>query len=77
MPGMFLAKGQPKSLYRPGSSTDVLVFQKEKITFCEDIVSNMYRVDAHSRFSKGFQRPLVETEVDVRSTVAHRRMKNE
>ena len=26
--GMFLEKGQPKSLYRPGSSTDVLIFQQ-------------------------------------------------
>jgi hypothetical protein len=26
-PGMLLRRGQPKSLYRPGSSTDVVVFQ--------------------------------------------------
>jgi phosphatidylserine decarboxylase len=72
-PGMILEKGQPKSLYRPGSSVDVLVFQKNKIDFCSDIISNMYRTDAQSRFSKGFGRPLVETEVAVRSTIAFRR----
>jgi phosphatidylserine decarboxylase len=72
-PGMFLKKGQPKSLYRPGSSTDVLVFQKDKIKFCEDIVRNMFRMDANSRFSSGFGRPLVETSVVVRSAVACRR----
>jgi phosphatidylserine decarboxylase len=72
-PGMVLEKGQPKSLYRPGSSVDVLIFQKDKIQFCPDIVSNMYRIDAQSRFSLGFGQPLVETEVDVRSTIAFRR----
>jgi phosphatidylserine decarboxylase len=73
IPGMILEKGQPKSLYRPGSSVDVLVFQKNKIQFSPDIVSNMYRSDAQSRFSMGFGQPLVETEVDVRSTIAFRR----
>ncbi len=71
--GMFLSKGQPKSLYRPGSSTDVIVFQKNKIKFCDDIINNMYRMDARSRFSQGFGRPLVETSVTVRSTIAYRR----
>jgi phosphatidylserine decarboxylase len=73
-PGMFLEKGRPKSLYRPGSSTDVLIFQKDKIRFCNDIVKNMYRMDAKSRFSQGFGRPLVETSVAVRSAIAYRRM---
>lgn len=72
--GKFLAKGRPKSLYRPGSSTDVLIFQKNKIKFCDDIISNMHRMDAQSRFSKGFGRPLVETEVVVRSTIGCRRL---
>jgi phosphatidylserine decarboxylase len=72
-PGMILEKGQPKSLYRPGSSVDVIVFQKNRIQFCPDIISNMYRTDAQSRFSMGFGQPLVETEVDVRSTIAFRR----
>lgn len=68
--GMFLRKGQPKSLYRPGSSTDVLIFQKGKVRFSEDIVRNMYNRKAESRFSKGFGEPLVETEVKVRSVIA-------
>lgn len=72
-PGMIIEKGQPKSLYRPGSSVDVLVFQKDKINFCPDIISNMYRSDAQSRFSKGFGQPLVETDVAVRSNIAFRR----
>jgi phosphatidylserine decarboxylase len=70
--GMILEKGQPKSLYRPGSSVDVLLFEKGKITFGPDIVANLHRVDAVSRFSLGFGRPLVETEVLVRSAIGHR-----
>lgn len=72
-PGMFLKKGQPKSLYRPGSSVDVVIFQEGRVEFCRDILANMYHNGASSRFSKGFGRPLVETEVAVRSQIASRR----
>jgi phosphatidylserine decarboxylase len=72
VPTMFIEKGCPKSLYRPGSSVDVLIFQKEQVVFSEDIVANMYRSDAKSRFSEGFGRPLVETDVQVRSEIARK-----
>jgi phosphatidylserine decarboxylase len=65
--GMFLLKGQPKSLYRPGSSTDILIFQKDRIDFARDILENMNHLGASSRFSHGFQKPLVETNIRVRS----------
>jgi phosphatidylserine decarboxylase len=68
--GMFLSRGQAKSLYRPGSSTDILIFQKGRIAFAEDLVSNRFRADVSSRFSLGFGRPLVETDVKVRSPIA-------
>jgi phosphatidylserine decarboxylase len=71
-PGLFLKKGQPKSLYRPGSSVDVLIFQNNKVKFCEDIVSNMHSTLATTRFSKVFCRPVVETDVKVRSRIATR-----
>jgi len=67
--GMFLEKGCPKSLYRPGSSTDVLIFQKNKIRFCEDIIANMRHQGACSRYSAGFGAQLVETDVQVRSLI--------
>jgi phosphatidylserine decarboxylase len=67
--GMFLAKGQPKSLFRPGSSTIVLFFEKNRIQFSDDIIRNMHRPDVISRFSKGFGKPLVETDVNVRSEI--------
>jgi phosphatidylserine decarboxylase len=68
-PGMFLERGCPKSLYRPGSSTDVLLFEHGRILFDKDLIRNQNRPDAQSRFSQGFGRPLVETEVTVRSRI--------
>ncbi len=69
-PGMFVAKGQPKSLYRPGSSTDILLFQKGRVCFADDLVEKARRSDVTSRFSIGFGQPLVEVEVRVRSLLA-------
>ena len=69
-PGMFLHKGQPKSLYRPGSSTDILLFEKGRVCFAGDLLEKGSRTDVHSRFSLGFGRPLVEVEVQARSLIA-------
>ena len=71
-PGMTLKKGQPKSLFRPGSSTIVLIFEKDRIRFSEDLFRNMFRRNVSSRFSKGFGMPLVETDVRVRSEIGRR-----
>ena len=71
-PGMLLCRGAPKSLYRPGSSTDVLLFQRERVEFAADLVANL-NAAAQSRFSQGFGQPLVETDVKVRSRIALRR----
>ncbi len=68
--GMFLRAGAPKSLYRPGSSTDVLIFEPGRIRFDEDLRMNQMRAGVHSRFASGFGKPLVETEVQVRSPIA-------
>jgi phosphatidylserine decarboxylase len=67
--GMLLKRGRPKSLYRPGSSTDVLLFQPHRVRFSMDLLENMRRPGASSRFSEGFGRPLVETDLRVRSTI--------
>lgn len=71
--GLRVERGAPKSLYRPGSSTDVLIFQKDRIRFAEDLLANQRRRDVSSRFSLGFGQPLVETEIQVRSLLAHPR----
>ncbi len=68
-PGMFLARGCPKSLYRPGSSTDVLIFQKDRVAFDEDLLANQRRRGVRTRFAEGFGEPLVETEVTLRSGI--------
>jgi phosphatidylserine decarboxylase len=72
-PGMFLEKGQPKSLYRPGSSTDIVMFQRGRVAFAEDLLANQQRRDAQSRFSLGFGAPLVETDIRVRTALARAR----
>jgi phosphatidylserine decarboxylase len=69
-PGMFLRKGQPKSIFRPGSSTNVLVFQPHRVRFAVDILQNMSAPGSPSLYSKGFGKPLLETEVSVRSRIA-------
>jgi phosphatidylserine decarboxylase len=73
-PGMMLSKGQPKSRFRPGSSVDVLLFQNDKVKFSKDIVANLHHPRALSRFSQGFGKQLVETEVKVRSQIGRRRI---
>ncbi len=67
--GMFIKKGMPKSLFRPGSSTVVLIFQKDRVRFADDIAANMSYPDVQSIFSLGFGKSLVETDVRVRSYI--------
>jgi phosphatidylserine decarboxylase len=68
--GMYLERGCPKSLYRPGGSTTILLFERGRVRFDDDLIRNQRRGDAQSRFSQGFGRPLVETEVAARSRIA-------
>ena len=69
MPGMFLKIGQPKSVFRPGSSTVVLLLQAGRVQFAQDVLCNQ-TCPGMSVFSQGFQTPLMETEVRVRSYIA-------
>ncbi len=71
--GMFLKKGSPKSLYRPGSSTDIVLFEPHRIRFWPDLLHNQNRRDICTRFSQGLGRPLAETELALRSPIAKRR----
>ncbi|HRR41298.1 MAG TPA: phosphatidylserine decarboxylase [Syntrophales bacterium] len=67
--GLFMEKGMPKSLFRPGSSTDILIFQKDRMRFSEDLLCNLRCPNAESRFDVGFGQHLVETDVKVRSLI--------
>jgi phosphatidylserine decarboxylase len=69
--GMVLRKGAPKALFRPGSSTVVLLFEPGKIRFAKDLERNQRKEGVHSRYSSGFGQPVVETDVKVRSLLAH------
>jgi phosphatidylserine decarboxylase len=62
--------GAPKALFRPGSSTVVLLFQVGRIRFAEDLVRNQHRSEVRSRYTKAFGQALVETDVTVRSLLA-------
>jgi len=69
--GMFLEKGAPKSLFRPGSSTVILFFEKQRIEFSFDLLNNLHRQDVQSRLSYGLSgKRLVETDIMVRSEIA-------
>jgi phosphatidylserine decarboxylase len=69
--GMHIERGAPKSLFRPGSSTVVLIFEPGRVRFCEDIVGNLRRSEVSSHYSAVWSQPLVETDVLVRSVIAH------
>jgi phosphatidylserine decarboxylase len=70
--GMPVLKGCPKSVYRPGSSVDVVIFQNNAVEFSRDLVLNQQRSDVQSRYCRAFQQSLVETDVQVRSAIAKR-----
>ena len=68
--GMRLERGSPKSIFRPGSSTVVLIFQKGRIRFCDDILANLRRSELSSLYSAAWGKSLVESDVPVRATIA-------
>lgn len=67
--GMFLKKGSVKSLFRPGSSVDIIFFEKDRVMFSDDLVVNSRRKDVQSRFTVHFDKTLIETDVRVRSEI--------
>jgi len=76
-PGQFLMKGRPKSLFRPGSSTTILIFQQDRVDFDARILANLNHPSAQSRYSFDFQTPVVETDVKVRSLIGRRAARTE
>jgi phosphatidylserine decarboxylase len=75
--GMFLERGCPKSLFRPGSSTTVLLFQQDRVEFAADLIFNTHRTDVESRYSQVLGESLVETDVKVRSVIGRRKSDGE
>lgn len=69
--GMFVKRGQVKSLFRPGSSTTVLLFEKKRVRFAPDLLANQTSRGAQNRYSLAFGQTLIETDVRLRSPIAH------
>jgi phosphatidylserine decarboxylase len=69
--GMFMRRGAPKALFRPGSSTVVLVFEPERSRFARDLVANQRKTGVCTRYTAEFGHPTVETDVMVRSSLAY------
>jgi phosphatidylserine decarboxylase len=67
--GLMCKRGSVKSLFEPGSSTVVLLFEAKRVEFDSDLLTNQARADVFSRFRQGFAEPLVETEIQVRSGI--------
>jgi phosphatidylserine decarboxylase len=68
---MFVRRGAPKALFRPGSSSVVLLFQPKRVRFANDLIRNQQRTGVRSRYAMGFGLPVVETDVKVRSLLAN------
>lgn len=71
-PGRFVKRGAVKSLFRPGSSSVILAFERGRIEFDPDLVANSCRSGVTSRFARRFCGSLVESDVKVRSSIARR-----
>ena len=67
--GQFAKRGAVKSLFRPGSSTVLLLFEQGRMMFDYDLVKNSQRRDVQSRFSYFFGERMIETDVAVRSSI--------
>jgi phosphatidylserine decarboxylase len=73
---MFIEKSGPEKLVSTGRQRPCYIFQKERIEFAGDLIRNLTRTDAVTRYSEGLGRSLVETDVKVRSTIGYRKEEN-
>lgn len=67
--GKFLRRGNVKSLFRPGSSTVILLFEKNRMRFSPDLLANARNARAASRYSGICGRTCVETDIRVREEI--------
>ena len=68
--GMFLRRGYPKSRYRPGSSTDILLFEPRRIRFAPDLLQARQSPGVRSLYALDGASGLTEIDVQVRSLLA-------
>ena len=68
--GGFVRRGQPMALFRPGSSTSIVLWSSNRARLQPELAKNAARAEVQSRFSQWLLSPWVETAVRVRSTLA-------
>ncbi len=68
--GSFVPRGAPVSLFQPGSSTSIVLWDGQRSTICEELIANSRRTDLRSRFSDWLGQPWVETQVAVRQSIS-------
>ncbi|MEM8883413.1 MAG: phosphatidylserine decarboxylase [Planctomycetota bacterium] len=72
--GLHVERGRPKSIFKPGSSTVVLLFERGRIRFDDDLDANVAHPRARSRFTVGIDGArLVETDMNVRASIGRAR----
>ncbi len=68
--GEIVPRGAPLSLFRPGSSTSIVLWDASRAMPCKELVANSRRRDLRSRFTDWLREPWVETEVRVRQAIS-------
>jgi phosphatidylserine decarboxylase len=68
--GDFVPRGSPVSLFRPGSSTSIVIWDGRRAEVSHELVANSKRRDLRSRFSDWLGQPWVETRVAVRQSIS-------
>ncbi|MCX8097610.1 MAG: phosphatidylserine decarboxylase [Casimicrobiaceae bacterium] len=69
--GEFVARGVPVSMFRPGSSTSIVIWQSARAAHAPELLRNARRADLRSRFSDWLGSPWVETALRVREAIAY------
>jgi phosphatidylserine decarboxylase len=68
--GDFVPRGAPVSLFRPGSSTSIVLWDAHRASIDASLIANSQRRDLQSRFSDWLGQPWVETRVAVRQPIS-------
>ncbi len=68
--GDFIPRGSPVSMFRPGSSTSIVLWNGERASMTPELIENAQRRDLSSRFSDWLGQPWVETQIHVRQAIA-------
>jgi phosphatidylserine decarboxylase len=72
--GQWVERGMPVSMFRPGSSTSVVLWHGSRANVASDLVANSARTHLRSRFSDWLQSAWVETALQVRQAISETRV---